>query len=77
MDTPDDKELRAMMQKWSGSRSHIIFVTIFDTTPHKEECLLIFQCLVVLWCNINSYPSRLLKRFFEYDFVGVYDGRPR
>ena len=73
MGTSHDNEREAMMQKWSDSCSHIDFVTNFETTPHKEDCLLIFQCIVIMWCNINSYPSRLLKRFTVYDFVNMVD----
>ena len=61
------------MQKWADSRSYIEHLTKVDATPPKEDCLLVFQCLIIMWCYINSYPSRLLKRFTVYDFVNIVD----
>ena len=73
MGTPHDNEREAMMQKWLDSSSYIDFVTNVETTPRKEDCILIFQCLVMMSCYINSYPSRLLKWFTVYDFVNMVD----
>ena len=31
--------------------------------------MLVFQSLVIIWCVINNYPARLLKKFTVYGFV--------
>ena len=65
---PSDERAQAM-KKWSEGRAHIQHLVDCDKTPPKEDSLLVFQCLMIMWCYINSYPSRLLKRFTVYDFV--------
>jgi len=65
---PRDGRSQAM-KKWVEGRSHIQHLVDCDKTPPKEDCLLVFQCLMIMWCYINNYPSRLLKRFTVYDFV--------
>ena len=61
---PSDERSQAM-KKWAEGRAHIQHLV---DSP-KEDCMLVFQCLMIMWCYINSYPSRLLKRFTVYDFV--------
>ena len=65
---PSDERSQAM-KKWAEGRAYIQHLVDCDKTPPKEDCLLVFQCLMIMWCYINSYPSRLLKRFTVYDFV--------
>ena len=65
---PSDERSQAM-KKWAEGCAHIQHLVDCDKTPPKEDCLLVFQCLMIMWCYINSYPSRLLKRFTVYDFV--------
>ena len=61
--TQIEDRLKAM-KKWEESRSHIKHLVDSDvTTPTKEDCLLVFQCLIIMWCYFNNYPPRLLKRF--------------
>ena len=67
--TPPSDERSQAMKKWAEGRAHIQHLVDCDKTPPKEDCLLVFQCLMIMWCYINSYPSRLLKRFTVYDFV--------
>ena len=62
---------KAIMQKWSDSRSNIDFVTNFETTLREEDCHEFFQCLVIMWSYINSCPTRLLKRSTVYDIVNI------
>ena len=71
-DTTQIEDRLKAMKKWAESRSHIEHLVNSDvTTPTKEDCLLVFQCLVIMWCYINKYPPRLLKRFTVYDFVNI------
>ena len=65
---PSDEQSQAMKKRAEG-RAHIQHLVDCDKTPPKEDCLLVFQCLMIMWCYINSYPSRLLKRFTAYGFV--------
>ena len=65
---PSDERSQAM-KKWAQGRAHFQHLVDCDKTPPKEDCLLVFQCLMIMWRYINSYPSRLLKRFTVYDFV--------
>ena len=71
-DTTQIEDRLKAMKKWAESRSHIEHLVNSDvTTPTKEDCLLVFQCLVIMWCYINNYSQRLLKRFTVYDFVNI------
>ena len=65
---PSDERCRAM-QKWAEGRSYIHHLVDCDKTPPREDCLLVYQFLMIMWSYINGYPSRLLKRFTVYDFV--------
>ena len=65
---PGDERSQAM-KKWAECRSHIQHLVDCDKTPQNEDCLLVFQCLMIKWCYISSYSSCLLKRFTVYEFV--------
>ena len=58
-----------VMSKWAEGRSHVAHLVETDRDPQKEEAMLVFQSLVIIWCAINNYPARLLKKFTLYDFV--------
>ena len=62
---------RKVLEKWGESISHIEYLVKSNVTPTKEDCCLVFQFLVIMWCYINNYSSRLLKRFTVYDFVNI------
>ena len=62
-------ELLSVMSKWAEGRSHVEHLVETDRVPQKEGAMLVFQSLVIIWCVINNYPARLLKKFTVYDFV--------
>ena len=57
------------MSKWAEGRSHVELIVENDRVPQKDEAMLVFQSLVIIWCVINNYPAQLLKKFTECDFV--------
>ena len=69
-DASDRGELLYVMSKWAERRSHVEHLLETDRVPQKEEAMLVFQSLVIIWCVINNYPARLLKKFtLLYEFV--------
>ena len=68
-DASDCCELLSVMSKWAEGRSHVEHLVETDRVPQNEEAMLVFQSLVIIWCVINNYPARLLKKFTVYDFV--------
>ena len=67
--TSNRGEMLSFVSKWAEGRSHVEYLMKIDRIPQKEEAVLVFQSLVIIWCVINNYPGRLLKKFTVYDFV--------
>ena len=68
-DARDRCELLSVMSKWAEGRSHVVHPVQIGRVPQKEEAMLVFQSVVIIWCVINNYPARLLKKFTVYGFV--------
>ena len=70
-DASDRGELLSFMSNRAEGRSHVKNLVQIDRAPQKEETMLVFQSLVIIWCVINNCPTRLLKKFTMYNFVNI------
>ena len=68
-DASDRCELLSVLSEWAKGRSHVEHLVQIDRGAQKEEAMFVFQVFVIIWCVINNYPARLLKKFTVYDFV--------